>query len=135
MTLDLSPLLARAFLRADASRTNEAIAEAREGFAQAGERAFSWEIVVPAEPDRPWLEELLLRRLVYHCESSKAPLPACAGVFVSFFVGTELFCVPASEVVAFGAALLGQSPAALVARFGTGESRVAAPLALPGPDT
>lgn len=134
MLLDLQPLLARAFLTADVRRANEALGEAREQFAGPGDRAFSWEVMVPPEPDATWLAEGLLSRLVYHCESSKAPLPGCAGVFVSFFIEETLYCVAATEVVAFGAARLGLPIEALVARWGTGERRTAGPvLALPGP--
>jgi hypothetical protein len=118
MSLDLSPLLARAFLTAEAARANEAIEEAR------GEsRGRNWEVVVPAEPDADWLSETLLRRLVYFCESTRAPLPGCGNVFVSFFAGDRLCCVTAAEVIAFACETLAVSAEELVRRYGTGEVR------------
>ncbi|MFT3765167.1 MAG: STAUR_1299 family protein [Minicystis sp.] len=122
MTLNLSPLLARAFLTAEAARATAALGEARE---QSGGR--SWEIVVPPEPDLAWLEGTLLRTLVYFCEATRAPLPACAGVFVSLFAGDRLCCVRAAEVIRFACDTLGVSPEELVRRYGTGEVRHALP--------
>ena len=118
MSLDLSPLFARAFLTAEAVRATPAIAEAR---AEASGR--SWEIVVPAEPDATWLAETLLRKLVYFCEATRAPLPACGNVFVSFFAADRLCCVAASDVVAFACDTLGVTAEELVRRYGTGEVR------------
>lgn len=118
MSLDLSPLLARAFLTADAARANAALAEARE---QSSGR--SWEIVVPAAPDAAWLEDVLVRKLVYFCEATRAPLPGCGNVFVSLFTGDRLSCVPAADVIAFAVETLGLPVEELVRRFGTGEVR------------
>jgi hypothetical protein len=118
VTLDLSPLYARAFLTADAAQANAALDEARS---LAGGR--SYEVVVPAEPDAAWLEGTLLRKLVYFCEATRAPLPACGDVFVSLFHGDRLSCVPASELVAFACAALSVSAEQLVERYGTGEVR------------
>lgn len=125
MRVDLSPLLSDAFLTADALYANEALTEAREIFAvEPGAKSFNYEVLVPEEPDRNWLEKQLLPKLVYFCESSRSPLPHCAGVFVSLFIGEKLYCVAASRVVAYGGLILGLNTEELVARFGTGESRV-----------
>ena len=129
----LERFLGKAFLHADALEANAALSRAREGFPGERERVFSFEVTVPAASGRAWLEGELLPKLVYFCESRKAPLPGCAGVFVSFFVGEKLACVSAADVVAIACEELATSPAALVARFGTGELRKPV-LALPGPD-
>lgn len=139
MSLDLAPLLAQAFLTAEAAKANSALAEARE---QADGR--SWEIIVPLDPgqqssepaartscDRAWFEETLLRKLVYFCESTRAPLPACAGVFVSFFAGDRLCCVDAARVIAFACETLAVTSEELVRRYGTGEVRHALPYPYP----
>ena len=118
MSLDLSPLFALAFLTADASRATAALDEAR---GIAGGR--SYEVIVPAQPDLVWLEGALVSKLVYFCEATRAPLPACAGVFVSLFAGERLHAVPAADVIAFACEALGLSADELVRRHGTGEVR------------
>lgn len=78
----------------------------------------------------------LLPKLVYHLESLGAHLPECRGVVVSAFVGERLYFEDARDLVSRACRLLGVSPAELVARHGTGESRTALreePLLLPGP--
>jgi hypothetical protein len=122
MKLDLTPLFDRAFFTAEALRATPALAEAREQ-----SNGKSWEIVVPADPDHAWLEETLLRKLVYFCETSRAPLPACKGVFVSFFAGDRLYCVEAAIVIAFACEALSVTSEELVRRYGTGEVRHALP--------
>ena len=118
MSLDLSPLLALAFLTADAARANAALDEAR---AVAGGR--SYEVVAPADPDLAWLEAGLVSKLVYFCEATRSPLPACAGVFVSLFVGERLHAILAADVIAFACEKLGVTSDELVQRHGTGEVR------------
>jgi hypothetical protein len=118
MSLDLAPLFARSFLTSPAERATLAIAEAR-----AETEGRSYEVVVPPEPDLAWLEGGLVSKLVYHCEATRAPLPACAGVFVSMFAGAELHCVAAGDVISFACAALGVSADELVRRHGTGEVR------------
>jgi hypothetical protein len=120
MSLDLSPLLARAFHTSEAPRATIAIAEARD-LQPEGSR--SYEVIVPAGADRAWLETALVKKLVYYCESTRAPLPACGGVFVTLFVGEHLYCVLASDVIAFACDALGTTSESLVQRFGTGEVR------------
>jgi hypothetical protein len=118
VALDLSPLFARAFLTADAAQANTALDEARS---LTGGR--SWEALVPPEPDEAWLDGTLLHKLVYYCEATRAPLPECGDVFVSFFHGDRLSCVHATEVIAFARAALSVSTEDLVLRHGTGEVR------------
>lgn len=124
MSLDLAPLFARAFFTAEAIRSTDALVEARKRFGNSSSgRAFSFEVPVPDRPDHRWFEEALVRKLVYFCESTSAPLPRCTGVFVSFFAGPRLYCVSASEVIAYASEVLGLSSDQLVARYGTGEVR------------
>jgi hypothetical protein len=123
----IARLTAEPFATAPAVAANATIAAAREG---RGARAFSFEVLVPDDAGEAWVREQLLPKLVYLCESRGAPLPACAGVFVSFFVGAELRCVDASVVIARACALLQTTPAALVQAHGTGEVRH--PVRLPG---
>jgi hypothetical protein len=118
MPLDLSPLLALAFLTADAAHANAALDEAR---GLTGGR--SYEVVVPPAPDAAWFERALVSKLVYFCEVMRAPLPACAGVFVSLFVGDRLYLLHAVDVIAFACEALAVSPDELVQRHGTGEVR------------
>ncbi len=118
-----------AFLIARAVDANATLASARE---LRGGRAFSFEAVVPEGADERWLRDELLPKLVYHCESRGAALPACGGVFVSFFVGDELRCVDAAEVIVQACAALGTTPAELTLRHGTGEVRH--PIRFPGAD-
>jgi hypothetical protein len=124
MRLDLSPLHALAFFTAEAARANAALDEAR---GIAGGR--SYEVVAPPEPDLAWFERGLVSKLVYFCEATRAPLPACGGVFVSLFDGDRLFAILAADVIAFAGEVLGVDPDELVRRYGTGEVRHA----LPGP--
>ncbi len=124
MPLDLAALLDEAFLVADATRANSALAEARAQFAtDPSAKSFSYEVMVPEDADQAWFEGRLLARLVYHCESTRSPLPACQGVFVSLFIGDRLHCVAADKLVAFACERMGTTPEGLVERFGTGEVR------------
>ncbi len=136
--MDLTPLWERAFLSGEAREANTLLAEARErcaALAPGARSVFSYEVVVPDAAGEAWLAETLLPRLVYHCESRRAPLPECAGVFVSAFVGDRLFCVFAADVIAFAREALGLDDAALVAAYGTGEVRHALRPPAPSPRT
>ncbi len=118
MRLDLTPLLSLAFLSDEAARANAVLDEART---IAGGR--SYEVMVPDEPDLTWFEGSLIKKLVYFCEATRAPLPACPGIFVSFFTGGRIHVVLAADVIALACTTLGASPDALVERYGTGEVR------------
>jgi hypothetical protein len=123
MPLDLSLLFALSFLTADAARANTALDEAR---GIAGGR--SYEVVVPPEADLAWFEGAFVGKLVYFCEATRAPLPACDGVFVSLFAGDRLHAILAADVIAFACEALSVSPEELVRRHGTGEVRHALPV-------
>jgi hypothetical protein len=64
-----------------------------------------------------------MRKLVYFCEATRAPLPGCGDVFVTFFAGDRLACVRAADVVAFACEALAVTSEELVKRHGTGEVR------------
>ena len=124
--MKLDRLYEDAFLVDEAMNANEALVRARDAFREApGGKSFSYEVVVPEAPDAEWFAEGLLRKLVYHCESTRSALPECRGVFVSLFVGDRLYCVPAKSVVRFGCEVLGVDVDTLVARYGTGELKEA----------
>jgi hypothetical protein len=125
-TIDLAPLCAEAFFTCEPTNASEAIDEARGRFSDAAKMdGFSYEVSAPERPDREWLIEGLVRPLIYFCESSGAPLPACPGVFVSLFVGQRLFCIVAAEVIAWAGALLGEEVKDLGVLYGTHESDTA----------
>lgn len=125
-TLDLQPLLDEAFFHAEVEDATRAIEQARERFSAAAHTdGFSFEVVVPPEPDDDWLAGRVVGPLVYFCESTGAPLPACPGVFVSFFRGRELACVLAAEVLAWARARLGLTDEELAERYGTHELETA----------
>lgn len=112
--MEIDSLLNEAFLIADPMRATAAIDEARQRVATEGKLgAFSLEVVVPEDADDRWLEDRLLRPLVYVSESIGTPAPDCPGVFVSFFARGRLFCVLGAEVIAWAAARRRCSPAEL----------------------
>ncbi|AKT37633.1 STAUR_1299 family protein [Chondromyces crocatus] len=123
MKFELSSLLGRAFQVAPAATATATLAEIRQQRGGREARIRGYEVVVPEAADGAWFEAGLLRPLVYFCESSRAPLPACAGVFVALFSGDSLYCVDAAEVIHFGAETLEVDVDVLVQRFGTGEVR------------
>lgn len=135
----LRELLEPAFRDVPAREANQAIARARREKAGGD----------PDDDDAPTFRSYemvlstweafateLLPKLVYHLESVGAHLPQCKGVIISAFLGERLYFFDARDLVAKACALLAVSPAELVARYGTGESRTALrgePLLLPGP--
>ncbi len=122
MAIDMQPLLGQAFFHVPLTNATQAIAEARDRYAAETQTAgFSFELVVPDDPDQPWLADKLIRPLVYFCQSYGV-LPSCAGVFVSLFVRSELYCVAASKVIHWASVLTGMSTDDLVAAYGTRES-------------
>jgi len=123
----ISELERAAFLRGPAQQANQLIQDARESFLppDSGQVVFSFEIWIPPESPIEWVLEKSLPALVYHCESRRAQLPECVGVFVSCFHETRLFCVSAAKFVAYLGEALSLSSEELVRRYGTGESRQA----------
>lgn len=120
--MDLAPLFQLAFHATDVVDATQAIEQARARFsAEAKLDGFSYEVVVPGEPDRDWLAERLLKPLVYFCESRGSPIPACPGVFVSLFAGRRLYCIVAAEVIAWASRELGVDVAGLRMQYGLHE--------------
>ncbi|HSN33723.1 MAG TPA: STAUR_1299 family protein [Ideonella sp.] len=125
--MNIDPLLDEAFLSDEAGHATPAIDAARARVSNiANVGAFSLEVVVPDAPDEDWLRERVLRPLVYFCESTGVPAPACTGVFVTFFRGGRIHCVLGGEVIAWSARELGLDVQAIVDRSGTGEREHAA---------
>lgn len=122
MHFTLDRLFAPSFHVAPAHRGGEALEEARQRLVAMNQPgASAWEVAVPDHPDRSWFEGMLAR-LVYHCESVGASLPACGGVFVAFFARDQVHCVRAAEVVRYGCDLLGLTPGQLARLAGPAET-------------
>jgi hypothetical protein len=113
----LQALLGLAFANAPAMNANAEIAKVRtaEGDAR------SYEVVIPKDrPKDAYLFEVLLPRLVYFLECHGAKLPACEGVFLTFFEGEMVHFVRAREAVELLGQRAGMSAEALVQRYGQG---------------
>jgi hypothetical protein len=123
MSIDLSPVLEKAFFVEDVENASEALARAEQKFEQVthiGARGF--EIVAPGEPDEEWLREQLVHRLVYVCESEGVPVPECGGTIVELFVGCRLYAIPAEDVVRWASQLLHTSVEQLRTEYGVHEA-------------
>jgi hypothetical protein len=119
-------LLPHAFHDARANDASAAIEAARQRYERAhGAGAVSFELVVPDWPGPGWLGDQLVRPLVYFCESSGRPVPACPGVFVSLFLDGKVYFIEAGEVIRWASRILGLSPVDLLARYGTHEAETA----------
>lgn len=126
MAIDLEDLARRAFFSEQVVNASEAIERARRQFTAATHGgATSFELVAPAAPDQAWLEERLVRPLVYYCESAGTSLPACPSVFLSLFRGDRLCCIAVADVLAWAEAELGVGADELRARYGTHETETA----------
>jgi hypothetical protein len=126
MSIDLSPVLEKAFFVEEVENASEALARAEQKFEQAtriGARGF--EIVAPGEPDEEWLREQLVHRLVYVCESEGVPVPECSGTIVELFIGRRLYAIPAEEVVRWASQLLHTSVEQFRTQYGTHEVETA----------
>jgi hypothetical protein len=126
MSIDLSPVLEKAFFVEEVENASEALARAEQKFEQVtriGARGF--EIVAPGEPDEEWLREQLVHRLVYVCESEGVPVPQCSGTIVELFVGRRLYAIPAEDVVRWASQLLDTSVEQFRTLYGTHESGTA----------
>lgn len=110
----LEALLARAFGRTCAAEANVEIDRARGSIP--GSR--SYELVLnPAENFRAAADRIV-PRLVYQLESTKARLPDCRGVFLSVFVGEDLYFIHARDAMAFFVEYLGTTATELARDFG-----------------
>jgi hypothetical protein len=123
MSIDLNPVLEKAFFVEEVENASEALARAEQKFEQVtriGARGF--EIVAPGEPDEEWLREQLVHRLVYVCESEGVPVPECSGTIVELFVGPRLYAIPAEDVVRWASQLLHTSVEQLRMQYGIHEA-------------
>ncbi|HEX7838493.1 MAG TPA: STAUR_1299 family protein [Kofleriaceae bacterium] len=126
MSIDLSPLLEKAFFAEEVQNASEAIEHALEKFEHTTHTSGRpYEFVAPTDPDEPWLRDQLVARLVYVCESEGAPVPKCGSGIVALFVGRWLYGIPAEDVVRWASERLGTSVEQLRAQYGTHELETA----------
>lgn len=126
MSIDLSPVLEKAFFVEEVENASEAVPRVEQKFEQVtgiGARAF--ESVAPGDPDEPWLREQLIHRLVYVCESEGVPVPECSGTIVALFVGRKLYGIPAQDVVRWASQVLNTSIEQFRMLYGTHEIETA----------
>jgi hypothetical protein len=96
----IEALVERAFLRADSTRANEAIEDARLNIeARTGQPAFSYELFVPrANVDDFFLAQALPKLVNFlHCKGYRSA--TTQGVFVSLFTASGLAFIEAGAVV------------------------------------
>ncbi|HEX8110410.1 MAG TPA: STAUR_1299 family protein [Kofleriaceae bacterium] len=126
MSIDLRPVLEKAFLVEEVENASEVVARAEQRFEEvtrAGARVF--EIVAPGDPDEEWLREQLVHRLVYVCESEGVPVPECSGTIVALFIGPRLYAIPAEDVIRWASRILNTSVEQLRMQYGTHEVETA----------
>jgi hypothetical protein len=122
MAIDLDSLIKRAFFGERVRNATESVERARQRFLKrTGTDGISFEAVAPTAPDEAWVRERLAQPLIYFCESEGRPPPACAGAFVSLFVGDRLSCIAASDALDWAAQQLRTSVDKLQQQYGTGE--------------
>lgn len=113
----IQALLSRAFHRTRAAEASQAIADVREREGSHG-IAVSYECVIPPEGAVEHLVTRVLPRLVYFLECRGAHLPRCGGVFLSLFVGADLYFVRAADALEELSRMSGLSPEEMVRRYG-----------------
>ncbi len=126
MSIELSPVLEKAFFVEEVQNASEAVARAQQKFEEVthiGSRVF--EILAPSDPGESWLREQLVRRLVYVCESEGVPVPECSGTIVALFVGPRLYAIPAEDVIRWAGRLLSTSVEQFRMQYGTHEVETA----------
>jgi hypothetical protein len=126
MSIDLNPLLEKAFYVEEMQNESEAlerVLETYEDMTHVGGRLF--EVVAPAEPDEEWLRAKLVAPLVYFCESEGMPVPRCGPTIVALSIGARLYAIPAGDVIPWASALLHTSTDQLRDTYGTHESETA----------
>lgn len=122
MPVDIERLLREAFFATNVGIGVDALAAAETRFAEIFCRpGASFEILVPIAPDAEWVREQVVRPLVYFCQSTGVPVPACPNIFVALFVGARLYCVTAYDVLTWASRQLRQTPDDWLAEFGTHE--------------
>lgn len=128
----LDALRALAFREEPAREANQAIDSVRGGF-EAGERAFSYEILSTGKESFGALAQAVVPKLVYFAETTGRRLPDCAGLFLSVFVGERIFFVSARAFLDRAARLFESTVAELAQRYGpAGKVPTGPPLMLPG---
>jgi hypothetical protein len=127
MAIDLRPLLDKAFYKEQpVKNATLSIEKAADDFARrTNTDGVSFEVVAPTDADEAWVHRMLLRPLVYFCESEGRPIPRCAGVFLSLFVGDALYCISGADVIGWVNEQLGLSADELRSRYGTHELETA----------
>jgi hypothetical protein len=122
MVVNINRLLREAFFATEVTNASEALEHATARFTEIYHRpGFSFEIVAPPTPDSDWVREHVVGTLLYHCQSTGVPVPACPGIFVSLFVGMGLHCISAYDVLTWAAHELRETPDDWLVRFGTHE--------------
>jgi hypothetical protein len=106
-------LLDLAFARARASDANQEIERIRQD-----QLAASYEVVLGTDESFSGIVDRVVPRLVYHLETQRKRYPGYAGLFLSIFLGDDLYFMHAKDAVDFFAAATGTSTADLAKRFG-----------------
>jgi hypothetical protein len=121
--MDLKLLLEKSFYQEQpVKNATISIEKAADDFARrTNTDGMSVEVVVPQDPDEPWIHRMLLRPLVYFCESEGRPIPRCSGVFLSLFRADALYCISGEEVIRWAGKTLGLDAGELRDRYGTHE--------------
>jgi hypothetical protein len=114
----LAALLERAFHRAAATDANGAIAQMRKERGGApGQDALSYEAVAPGGGFDP-LVKSVLPRLVYFLDCRGAKLPSSGDVFLSLFVGDDLYFLEPRALLELASEHTGLSFAEMVKQWG-----------------
>jgi hypothetical protein len=120
MSMDLNPLLEKAFFTEEVENASEAVERALDKFEEMthiGARPF--EVVVPVNPDEDWLRDRFVSRLVYVCESEGMPIPKCGGTIIALFIGRHMYAIAAEQAIRFGCDVLDTTVDELHAQYGT----------------
>jgi hypothetical protein len=123
MSIDLQPLMSRAFYDEKVGRTaTESLERVGNEFARrTNQEGFHYEVVVPQVPDEEWVRERLLHPLVYFCDSRGSPIPQCPGVYLAMFVGDRLYGISAADMLVWASETFNLSPDELERQYGTHE--------------
>lgn len=126
MSIEMRPLFETAFFVEEVQNASESIERALETYeanTHTGARVF--EVVAPDDPDDAWVDDKLVRRLVYFCESEGSPAPRCGGVIVALFHAASVYGITAEQAVRWGSGILGLAPDELRQRYGLSEAETA----------
>lgn len=95
--MSLAPLLAKAFHTGRAADANAEIMAMRDAQSSSGADALSYELVADAGVSLEALAAKVLPKLVYFLDCRGMRLPNAPGVFVSLFVGEQLYFVHGTD--------------------------------------